>query len=176
MVEVLRLALLAQDFACGLRRPQSGSSSTPTASTNNSPKPRYGETIVQTATSPAPVSKGALWTGRVLSALAVLVFVGGGIFTLLNAAKIAPQMAHYGFNEGHLHLIAWLEIVCGVVYLIPQTAIFGAVLLTGDLGGAVVTHIRAGEPPIAPSVVACVVWLGIYLREPRLRAISPLRK
>ncbi len=74
--------------------------------------------------SPAPVSKGALWTGRVLSALAVLVFVGGGIFTLLNAAKIAPQMAHYGFTESHLYLIAWLEIVCGVIYAIPHTARF----------------------------------------------------
>jgi hypothetical protein len=131
---------------------------------------------VQTATSAAPVSKRALWTGRVLSALAALVFVGGGIFSLLNAAKIAPQMAHYGFNESHLTLIAWLEIVCGIVYLIPHTAVFGAVLLTGYLGGAVVTHIRAGEPPIAPLVVAVVLWLGIYLREPRLHHIAPLRK
>jgi len=131
---------------------------------------------VQTATSPASVSKGALWTGRVLSALAVLVFVGGGIFTLLNAAKIAPQMAHYGFSESHLYLIAWLEIVCGIIYAIPHTAVFGAVLLTGYLGGAVVTHIRAAEPPMAPIVVAIVLWLGIYLREPRLRAVAPLRK
>ena len=131
---------------------------------------------MQTATSPASVSKGALWTGRVLSALAVLVFVGGGIFTLLNAAKIAPQMAHYGFTESHLYLIAWLEIVCGVIYAIPHTAVFGAVLLTGYLGGAVVTHIRAGESPLPPLIMAVVVWLGIYLREPRLRAISPLRK
>ena len=131
---------------------------------------------MQTATSPASVSKGALWTGRVLSGLAILVFVGGGIFSLLNAAKIAPQMAHYGFNEGHLTLIAWLEIVCGVVYMIPRTAVFGAVLLTGYLGGAVVTHIRAGEAPIAPLVVAAVLWLGIYLREPSLHHIAPLRK
>ena len=131
---------------------------------------------MQTATSPAPVSKGALWTGRILSGLAAVVFIGGGIFSLLNAAKVAPQMAHYGFTESHLHLIAWLEIVCGIVYLIPQTAIIGAVLLTGYLGGAVVTHIRAGEPPIAPLVVAAVLWLGIYLREPRLHHIAPLRK
>jgi hypothetical protein len=131
---------------------------------------------LQTATTLVSVSKGALWTGRVLSALAVLVFVGGGIFTLLNAAKIAPQMAHYGFTESHLYLIAWLEIVCGIVYAIPHTAVFGAVLLTGYLGGAVVTHIRAAEPPMAPIVVAIVLWLGIYLREPRLRAVAPLRK
>ena len=132
--------------------------------------------IVQTATSAAPVSKGALWTGRVLSALAGLVFVGGGIFTLLNAAKIAPQMAHYGFNEGHLHLIAWLEIICGIIYLIPHTAVFGAVLLTGYLGGAVVTHVRAGESPLPPLIAAVIVWLGIYLREPRLHHVAPLRK
>ena len=131
---------------------------------------------MQTATSPAAVSKGALWTGRVLSGLAALVFIGGGIFTLLNAAKIAPQMAHYGFTESHLYVIAWLEIICGIVYLIPHTAVFGAVLLTGYLGGAVATHLRANEPPMAPIVVAVVLWLGVYLREPRLRAISPLRK
>jgi len=131
---------------------------------------------LQTATSPVAASKGALWTGRVLSGLAGLVFVGGGIFTLLNAAKIAPQMAHYGFNESHLHLIAWLEIVCGVIYLIPHTAVFGAVLLTGYLGGAVVTHIRAGESPLPPLIAAVVVWLGIYLREPRLHHVAPLRK
>jgi len=131
---------------------------------------------LQTATTPVSVSKGALWTGRLLSALAVLVFVGGGIFTLLNAAKIAPQMAHYGFNESHLHLIAWLEIICGVIYAIPHTAVFGAVLLTGYLGGAVVTHIRAGESPLPPLIAAVIVWLGIYLREPRLHHIAPLRK
>ena len=131
---------------------------------------------MQTATSAAPVSKGALWTGRVLSALAVLVFVGGGIFTLLNAAKMAPQMAHYGYAESLVKVVAWLEIVCGIVYMIPRTAVFGAVLLTGYLGGATATHIRAGEPPIAPLVVAAVLWLGIYLREPRLRTITPLRK
>ena len=131
---------------------------------------------MEAAASPVPVSKGALWTGRVLSGLAALVFVGGGIFTLLNAAKIAPQMANYGFNEGHLHLIAWLEIICGIVYLIPHTSVLGAVLLTGYLGGAVVTHIRAGESPLPPLIVAVIVWLGIYLREPRLHHIAPLRK
>jgi hypothetical protein len=136
----------------------------------------HGGTIVQTATSPAAVSKGALWTGRVLSALAALVFVGGGVFTLLNADKIAPQMAHYGYTETHLKVIAWLEIVCGIVYLFPPTAVFGAVLLTGYLGGATATHLRANEPPIAPLVVAIVLWLGIYLREPRLHHIAPLRK
>ena len=131
---------------------------------------------MQTATSAAPVSKGALWTGRILSGLAALVFIGGGIFSLLYAAKIAPQMAHYGFTESHLHIIAWLEIICGIIYLIPHTSVFGAVLLTGYLGGAVATHIRANEPPIAPIVVAIVLWLGIYLREPRLHHVAPLRK
>ena len=131
---------------------------------------------MQTATTPAPVSKGALWTGRVLSGLSVLVFVGGGIYSLLNAEKIAPQMAHYGFAEWHVKLIGWLEIVCGIVYAIPRTAIFGAVLLTGYLGGATATHLRANEPPIAPLIVAIVLWLGIYLREPRLHHIAPLRK
>jgi hypothetical protein len=73
-------------------------------------------------------------------------------------------------------LIPILEAICAVLYMIPQTSVLGAVLLTGYLGGATASHIRIGEAPIVPLVVAAFVWLGIYLREPRLRAVLPLRK
>ena len=122
------------------------------------------------------VSKGALWTGRVLSALVVLVFVGGGLFALLKPEAASKGMVQYGYPEHLIYLIGALEVICGLLYAIPHTAVFGAVMLTGYLGGAVATHVRVGEPPIAPIVVAIVLWLGIYLREPRLHHVAPLRK
>jgi xanthine/uracil permease len=71
--------------------------------------------------------------------------------------------------------IALVEIACGIVYAIPQTSVLGAILLTGYLGGATATHVRAGEPFFLPIVVGIVVWLGLFLREERLRALVPLR-
>ena len=75
----------------------------------------------------------------------------------------------------YTHLIALVEIACGIVYAIPQTSVLGAILLTGYLGGATATHVRAGEPFFLPIVVGIVVWLGLFLREERLRALVPLR-
>jgi hypothetical protein len=64
-----------------------------------------------------------------------------------------------------------LSVVC---YLIPRTAVLGAVLLTGYLGGAIATHARLGEPFVAPIILGVVVWAGLWLRDPRLRALLPL--
>ena len=69
-----------------------------------------------------------------------------------------------------------LEVACTVIYLIPRTAVLGAILLTGYLGGATATHVRIGEPWFMPVLLGVVVWLGIYLRDPRLRALIPLRR
>jgi len=71
--------------------------------------------------------------------------------------------------------ILTLESVCLVLYLIPATSVLGAVLLTGYLGGAVATHLRAGESPALAAVVGALVWVGLYLREPRLWELLPLR-
>ena len=68
-----------------------------------------------------------------------------------------------------------VEVVCAVIYAIPQTSILGAILLTGYLGGAVSTHVRAGEPFFLALIVGVLVWLGLYLRDERLRALVPLR-
>ena len=67
------------------------------------------------------------------------------------------------------------ELVCTILYVIPQTAVLGAILLTGYLGGAVVTHVRMGEPFILPALFGVVLWLGLYLRDPRLRVLIPFR-
>jgi hypothetical protein len=68
-----------------------------------------------------------------------------------------------------------VEIACALIYAIPQTSVFGAILLTGYLGGATATHVRVGEPFFLPVIVGIVVWLGLFLREGRLRALLPLR-
>ena len=69
-----------------------------------------------------------------------------------------------------------LELLCVVVYLVPNTAILGAVLLTGYMGGAILAHLRIGESILFQIALGLVIWLGLYLREPRLRELLPLRK
>jgi hypothetical protein len=117
-----------------------------------------------------------LWTGRILSTLAVLPFLVGAAFTLKMPDKVAEGMAHYGFPAGFVHTIVGLELLCGLLYAIPATSVLGAILLTGYLGGAVVTHLRVGEPAYIPVIVGVIVWLGLYLRDPRLRQLVPFRR
>jgi hypothetical protein len=69
-----------------------------------------------------------------------------------------------------------IEILCVILYAIPQTAVLGAILLTGYLGGAVATHVHAGEPWFFPVIMGVIVWLGLVLRDPRLRELAPLRR
>jgi len=125
---------------------------------------------------PVATSKKMLWTGRVISALPVLLMVGTGIPTLLNPASAIEAMKHYGYPEQDVRRIIIVELCCAVVYAIPQTAVLGAILLTGYLGGATSTHVRAGEPFYLPVIVGMVVWLGLLLRDARVRALIPLRR
>jgi hypothetical protein len=124
----------------------------------------------------AAVSKTSLWAGRILSALAVALFVVTGLFSLLKPAVAAQGFAHYGYPDGALLPIALVEIACAIVYAIPRTSVLGAILLTGYLGGATATHVRAGEPFFLPIVVGIVVWLGLFLRDGQLRAHVPWRE
>jgi hypothetical protein len=123
----------------------------------------------------APISKASAWTGRVLSALPVLLFLFTGMYGLLKPAAAMQGFVHYGYPEGALLPITLVEIACVILYAIPRTSILGAILLTGYLGGATATHVRVGEPFYLPIVVGIVVWAGLYLREERVRALIPLR-
>jgi hypothetical protein len=121
--------------------------------------------------------KSTLWVGRVLSTLPVLLFGFSAVMKLAHAPEVVETfVGKFGFPEGTLKPIGILEIACTLLYAIPRTAVFGAVLLTAYLGGAVVTHLRVGDPFYAPILVGVMVWLGLYLREPRLHALAPLRK
>jgi len=130
---------------------------------------------MQNMTQTAPVSKKALWTGYIMTALPVLMFLFSGMMKLLKPPAVVEGFTRSGFPERLLVGLGILELACTILYVIPRTAVLGAILLTGYLGGAIVTHLRIGESVIAPFVIGVVVWGGIFLRDPRLRALIPLR-
>ncbi len=130
---------------------------------------------MQSATEVGAVSNTSLWAGRILSALPVLLFAFTGMFSLLKPAAVQQGSVHYGYPDGVLLRIVIVELACAIIYAIPRTSVLGAILMTGYLGGATATHVRVGEPFFVPIVVGIVVWLGIYLRDKRLRALIPLR-
>src|SRR5215469_17041985 len=123
-----------------------------------------------------PQSNKMVWTGRIISGLIVLLLLLGSIFGIINAAKLAPQAAKYGYPEGAMLKIQITCIICALIYAFPRTAILGAILLTGYLGGATATHVRVGEPFFFPILVAVLAWGAIFLRDERLRALLPLRR
>jgi len=117
-----------------------------------------------------------VWAGRALTALCLPPFLMGIFMMMTKNPQVIEGMAKYGWPASSIGTILTLEAGCLVLYLIPQTAVLGALLLTGYLGGAVATHLRAGEPPTAALVVAVMAWGGLYLREPRLRELLPFRR
>jgi hypothetical protein len=129
-----------------------------------------------TPTKPsAPVSKKALWTGRVMSTLPVLMLLFGAVMKLVKPPGFAEGMAKFGIPVSLATGIGVLELVCTIIYITPRTAVLGAILLTGYLGGAVFTHLRIGDNFISPIVFGVFIWGGLFLRDPRIRALIPLR-
>jgi hypothetical protein len=127
-------------------------------------------------TQTAPVSKKMLWAGRIISALPVAVLLLSGTMKLLKPPEIAKQFVALGFKESVLLPLGIVELTCTALYVIPPTSVLGAILLTGYLGGAIVTHLRAGENFIPQIGFGVLVWLGLFLRDARLRALIPWRK
>ncbi len=116
------------------------------------------------------------WSGRVLSGLIGLMLVFSASMKLKNAPEVAEQMVgKLGYPQEVIVALGVVEISCVVLYLVPQTAALGAVLLTGYLGGATATHVRVGEAFYAPVILGVLVWSGLFLRDPRIRALIPLR-
>jgi hypothetical protein len=117
-----------------------------------------------------------IWVGRVISILAWLVFVMSALMKLKGGAEEAQGMAHLGLPESLRLPLAILELSCALIYLIPAISVVGAILLTGYIGGAICTHWRVGDPVFIQVALGAFVWLGLYLRETRLRALIPLRR
>jgi hypothetical protein len=139
---------------------------------------------VQVPTAGAPPSpktsrkKWVLWTGRVLGALPALLMAFSASMKLMHSPQFVEQfVGKFGYPESTATGIGLLELACVVVYAIPRTAVLGAVLMTGYLGGAVATHVRIGDPSfVMPAILGILAWAGIYLRDERLSALLPLRK
>jgi|ERR1035441_525475 hypothetical protein len=127
-------------------------------------------------TSPASVSKKALWAGYIMSAVPVLLFLTGVIMTLLKPPSVVQGFTQFGFSESLLPKLGILELVCTILYVVPRTSVLGAILLTGYLGGATVTHLRVGQAFFMPVIVGVLVWGGLFMRDPRVRDLIPLRR
>jgi len=124
-------------------------------------------------------SRGVLWAGRGLSALAILFLALDSAGKLLRLAPVLAGTVELGYPVSIVLPLGIVLSLCVAAYAIPATSILGAVLLTGYLGGAIATRARLGAPLLThtlfPVYVAAIVWGGIFLREPRLRAVLPWR-
>ena len=119
-----------------------------------------------------------LWTGRIVSALPVLIVLMSARMKLTSDPWYVQEWGRIGWQVGALPLIASLQLAAITLYVIPQTSMLGAVLLTGYMGGAIASYMRIGEfsPPMVPLTTAMLAWLGLFLREARLRQLLPIRR
>ena len=118
----------------------------------------------------------SVWVGRVISVLASLVYLMSAFLKLKGGPELAQGIAHLGIPESMVMPLAIVEISCTVIYLIPPTSVLGAILLSGYIGGAICTHWRVGDPFFVQIALGILVWVGLYLREPRLKELIPLRR
>jgi hypothetical protein len=128
----------------------------------------------------ASTSRSRLWAARILTAIPVLFLLFDGVTKLMMIKPVTDGMAQLGYPVSTAFGIGVILLVCLALYAIPQTAVLGAVLLTGYLGGAIASNVRVGNPlfsyTLFPVYVAVLLCGGLYLREPRLRALIPFRK
>lgn len=133
---------------------------------------------MSTVPSANPVSKKMLWTGYVVSALPVLMLIMSGVMKVLQPPDAVKGFGDLGWPLSYAIALAVVELGCTLLYVIPRTAGLGAILLTGYLGGAIATHVRIGDLAsiTIPVLLGVFVWLGLYLRDTRVRDLIPFRK
>ena len=127
------------------------------------------------ASAPIVRAPGRVWTGRVLSALAVSFLAFDAVIKLVVAPPVVQTFGQLGWPVHLAVTVGVLELACLAVYVVPRLSVVGAVLLTGYLGGAIATHVRVGNPlashVLFPTYVAAMLWGGLYLRDARVRAL-----
>lgn len=123
-------------------------------------------------------AKGLVWMGRVFTALPILMLLLSATLKLTKQPQMVETFTgRLGYAASALAGLGLLEVACVVLYAIPSTAVLGAVLLTGFLGGAIATHVRVGDPSfLVPLFLGVLVWAGIYFRDERLGWLLPLRR
>jgi hypothetical protein len=133
---------------------------------------------MQSTIESASVSKGSLWAGRIITGVVVLFMIFDGVTKVLKAQQVLEATVRMGFPESTIVGMGAALLFSTALYVIPQTSILGAILLTGYLGGATAANVRAGNGAFNmsfPIVFGILVWLGLYLRERRLHTLVPLR-
>jgi len=123
-------------------------------------------------------SKRTIWASWILTAVPVLMMAVSAVMKLLhNPLELEDWGSRFGYPEGTLLAIGAVELACAVLYAFPRTAVLGAILVTGYLGGATASHVRIGEAAfVAPVILGILAWGGLFLRDPRLQALLPLRR
>ena len=123
-------------------------------------------------------SKKMIWTGRILSGLSALFLLFDGAMKLVKPAPVVEATSRLGFPESALTGVGIVLLACTILYLIPRTAVLGAILLIGYLGGAVAIQVRAGSSAfetLFPAIFGALVWTGLFLQDGRLRALIPMQ-
>lgn len=119
-------------------------------------------------------ARATLWLSYALSALVVLFFVGDAAVSLFAPHLLTSAQEQVGFPAELSPLLGGLMLLCAATYAVPRTAALGAILITGFIGGAICTHLRVGEigspPQIIAAILAVCAWLGLWLRDPMVRA------
>ena len=127
----------------------------------------------------ASVSKGSLWAGRIISGVVVLFMIFDGVGKVIKLPPVIVATVRLGFPESTIVGMGAALLTSTALYVIPPTSVLGAILLTGYLGGAVATHVRAGHglfEILFPVVFGALLWGGLVLRDARLRALLPLQR
>ena len=127
-----------------------------------------------TPSSPAPT--WMTWGGRIMSAAPIAMMTMSGVMKIAQPPMVLEGFATYGYAEQDILPIAIVELACVVLYAFPRTAVLGAILMTGYLGGATATHVSAQEPYFAAVGLGVLVWGGLFLRDARVRALIPFRR
>ncbi len=126
------------------------------------------------------ISAKRLWTGRVLSGLLVLFLLMDGVMKLLKPAQVLTAQVELGWPDRITVATGIVLLICTVLYAVPRTAVVGAILLTGYLGGAVAIQWRVGHPLFAetlfPVYMGIVLWAGLCLRDAQLCEMIPMRR
>ena len=124
----------------------------------------------------APVSRKAFWIGWIIGVLPCLMLIMSAVAKFIQPAGIEESLEPIGWRVDQLYWLGTLELVVALIYLIPRTAVLGAILVTGYIGGAIATHVRIDDYFILPHIlIGVLIWLGVWLRDPRLRALIPFR-
>ena len=122
--------------------------------------------------------RAILWVGRILTAIPILLMLFSASMKFAGVPQMMDEFVNrFGYAASAAPILGAVELACVILYAIPRTAVLGAILLTGYLGGAVATHVRIGDPSfIMPFVLGVIAWAGLYCRETRLHPLLPLRR